>query len=201
MDSNQKNTTPTTKPRKGVIILVIFIALLALGGSIYALTAQKTEPQAPNTNTTPDQNINNNNSQTTGKTAQLKTEPATSTTKIGETITLSIWVDSDDQQISTVEAYLTYPTDKFEFVSIDGNGSAFGIQAEQTGADGNISITRAQVNGVSGKQLLAKINLKAKTESGEGALAFTDESKIFTLSTEPQNILGNTTGTTLTIGE
>ncbi len=199
MNPTSQQITPNPKPNskpKWLFLVFVGIALLFV---ILCVAFALTKSDKKSTNQNANQVVTENDS--AEKTAVLTTEPASAVSANGEITTISLWVDSGAQQISTVEAYLIYPENEFEFVNIDSSGSAFEIQAEQTGGSGKISITRAQVGGVSGKQLLAKVNLKPKSESSKGTLAYTDDSKIYTLASEPQNILNSTSGATLTVGE
>ena len=160
MNPTSQQITPNPKPNskpKWLFLVFVGIALLFV---ILCVAFALTKSDKKSTNQNANQVVTENDS--AEKTAVLTTEPASAVSANGEITTISLWVDSGAQQISTVEAYLIYPENEFEFVNIDSSGSAFEIQAEQTGGSGKISITRAQVSGVSGKQLLAKDNLKTK---------------------------------------
>ncbi len=200
MDPSNQNTSPkpaTKSKQKGGLPLVVgVVVLLVIAVGIYAFVSNNKESSSTNTSqqSTPQ-------ATTADKTAQLSTDPAEAATQSGEVTTLSIWVDTGGQQVSAVQTNLTYPTDQYEFVDIDNTGSAFEIQAESKGGDGKIVIARGQLGGVNGKQLVAKVNLKAKNVTGSGNIAFTDESQVLTLSDSPQNILNKTSGATLTLGE
>lgn len=194
--TNQPSNSPqtTNKREKLPIIVTLIILLIAiLSVTLYALNKMDDRPQqtiSSQTNTT---------EQTVNKTAELSTDPNSMTSKSGEVVTFSIWVDTGNQKVSTVEAILNYPADQYDFVSIDDSGSAFSINAEATGQNGIVTIARGQIDGVSGKVLVGKVNLKTKTSSGQGSLTFSDNSKVLTLSENPQNILNETSGATLQI--
>ncbi len=196
---DNQNTAPTQKTVKksssGTPIVIGIVVLLLVAAGVYAFISKdkKTETTTTNQSTTPEVAVN--------KTAELSTDPATATTQNGQVATFSIWLDTGGQTVGALQANLTYPTDQYDFVSIDDSGSAFEIKAESTGGDGKVTIARGQIGGVTGKQLVAKVNLKAKTTGGQGNLAFTEDSRALTLTEEPQNILNKTSGASLTLGE
>lgn len=191
-EDNQKK--PISKEKNGVPIVVGVIVLLLVAVGIYTFVSKdKTDVNTTASQTAP--------TDTVEKTAELSTDPNTATTQNGQVVTFSVYVDTGGQQVGAVKADLTYPTDQYDFVNIDDSGSAFAIAAESTGGDGKIVIARGQVGGVNGKQFVAKVNLKAKTTTGQGNLTFSDSSQILTLNENPQNILNKTSGATLTLGE
>lgn len=192
MDNQNQQQIPKHQNTRLIIILSVLLVSILLV-AIYAFNKMNDRPQqtiSSQTNTT---------EQTVNKTAELSTDPNSMTSKSGEVVTFSIWVDTGNQKVSTVEAILNYPADQYDFVSIDDSGSAFSINAEATGQNGIVTIARGQIDGVSGKVLVGKVNLKTKTSSGQGSLTFSDNSKVLTLSENPQNILNETSGATLQI--
>lgn len=132
--------------------------------------------------------------------ASIYLEPSQSEVSVGDTLTLDVNVDTQDQPISTVQAELNYPSDLFDFVNIDDTGSAFDTSVIKTGKDGNISIVRAQIaaGGVTGKALLAKITLKAKAP-GEAPITFNDKTVIVKADEASTNITGTPSGGTYII--
>lgn len=201
----QQNQAPTQNKKTKLPFIIIALVALTLIIAFVAMNLTSKRSETTNPPTTNNEQALNTQTQA-AKTAELSTEPVETKAKAGEVTTLSVWVDTGGQKVSTVEAYLTYPADKFELVNIDSSESAFEIEAEQTGADGKISITRGQIGGVDGKVLLAKVNLKAKTNDGQGALSFTNESKVYPLAIDPQatvaqDILNKASGAKIIIGE
>ncbi len=190
-NQNQQQIPKQNRMPIVVILLVLLVAIIIV--VIYAFNKIDDRPQhADNSQTsTTEQTIN--------KTAELSTDPSSMASKSGEVVTFSIWLDTGNQKVSAVEAILNYPADQYDFVSIDDSESAFSINAEATGQNGMITIARGQIDGVSGKVLVGKVNLKTKTSSGQGSLTFSDDSKALTLSENPQNILNETSGATLQI--
>ena len=123
----------------------------------------------------------------------LSLEPASQKVPVGTVLTLSVWVDSYDQPVNAVQANLSYPADKYDFVNIDASLSAFGIEAQASGGNGSVNIARGQVGSISGHQLLAKINLLAKDNNGSSSVSFSGGSAVVR-STDNVNILNQTKG-------
>lgn len=190
-NQNQQQTPKQNRMPIVVILLVLLVAIIIV--AVYAFNKIGNRPQQTDNSQT------SATEQTINKTAELSTDPSIMTSKSGEVVTFSIWLDTGNQKVSTVEAILNYPVDQYDFVSIDDSESAFSINAEATGQNGIVTIARGQIDGVSGKVLVGKVNLKTKTSSGQGNLTFSDDSKVLTLSDDPQNILNETSGATLQI--
>jgi hypothetical protein len=93
---------------------------------------------------------------------------------------------------------LTYPTDKFDFNSIDAKGSAFEVQAMSTGGDGKINIARGHIGDVKGSALVAKVLLVAKTNSGAADVSFVSGSAVVR-SSDHKDILKDKTGGTFKV--
>ena len=101
----------------------------------------------------------------------LYLSPASKIVPQGSVFSVSVRVSSTEP-INTVQANLSYPTDKVDFVSINTVGSAFDIQAENSGGGGLIKIGRGLVGVVTGDKLVASINFKAKVNSGSASITF-----------------------------
>ncbi len=176
-----------------ILLIVLLIAVLSV--TIYALKKMDSRPavksSVPATQTQTD----------ISKTAEIIADPATLSTPNGQVASFSVWVDTGGQLVGVVEVIINYPAEQYELVSIDDNESAFKINADSAYETGKVTISRGQMDGVSGKHLVAKINLKAKSPKGQGNITFSDESKVLTLSDNPQNIFNKSSGATLTISE
>ncbi len=100
-----------------------------------------------------------------GANAELSLSPATKTVGIGETFSVDILVNTNNQNVNTVATYLTYDATKLQVVSIDTAKSIFTMEAEKTfdSNTGKIRITRGKptpgVNTANGN--VAIINFKA----------------------------------------
>jgi hypothetical protein len=125
--------------------------------------------------------------------------PAEQTVSKGEDLSVAVWVDPGNDTTNTVEADLKYPVDSFDFVSVDGTGSAFPLAVEgKLQADGEISIVRGTTSPVTKRSLLATVKLKAKDKSGTAAVDFTANSKLLSAK-QPKDILSKTTGGKYTV--
>ena len=125
----------------------------------------------------------------------LSVAPASQKVKNGATLELAVWEDSKSTAVNAVQADLTYPADKFDFVSIDAANSAFAVEASSTGGDGKISIARGTTTEVSGRQLVATVQLRARVASGKATVSFASTSSLLS-SQDNANILQQTTGGT-----
>lgn len=123
--------------------------------------------------------------------ASLYLSPANATVTTGATFSVSIYTNTGGDNVNGVEAHLVYPTSTLQFQSIDATGSAFEVQAINSGAGGSVEVTRGTVTPKSGTLFLAKVTFKA-VATGSANVSFTSQS----LVSKPGgvNILGSTTG-------
>ena len=135
--------------------------------------------------------------------ATLSLSPATSTVTINDTFPVAIRVNTGGDPVIAVQANLTYDSSKLECVSISNDGSAFGIEAQNFGAGGQVKIARGVTGGqppVTGDVLVATVTFKAKVSSGSTTVNFTDGCAVIKPaprgSTDVVNILSGTTGGT-----
>ena len=115
--------------------------------------------------------------------------------KVGDSFTVSVRVNTSDP-INAVGARLSY-SDSLQFVSIDGGGSAFGIDASSTGGSGSVAIDRGTTVAVSGDQLVTKLTFKA-VAAGNGSLQMLNGSQALSASTN-QDVLSTRNGGTYTV--
>jgi hypothetical protein len=111
--------------------------------------------------------------------------PAAGSYTVGNNFTVSVRVNTTDQ-VNAAGADLTY-SNNLEYVSNDGSGSAFGIDAHSTGGSGTVSLSRATITAVSGDQLVAKVTFKVLA-AGSGVLTMQSSSQALS-STTNQNVL------------
>ena len=135
--------------------------------------------------------------------ATLYLSPASQTVTQATTFNVQVRENSSTDPVNAVQANLTYDTTKLDFVSISNTGSAFGVEAENTGGAGAVRIARGVTGGqppVTGDQLVATITFRAKTSLGATSVTFAAGSAVIR-STDNVNILATTTGGTYTIGD
>lgn len=110
--------------------------------------------------------------------------PATGTYTVGNTFTVTIRENSSTA-VNAAQADLGYSSN-LEFVSIDGAGSAFGIDASSTGGGGSVSISRGNIAAVSGDQLISKVTFKV-IGAGAASITMLPSSEVLS-STTNQNV-------------
>lgn len=128
----------------------------------------------------------------------LYANPSSGRIKTGDTVSMQVWVDTLTQPTTAVQANITYPTQFFEFVAIDTSTSEFGIDVQASGGDGVIKIARGNFAKLTGKHLVATIQLRALTKASSANLNFTAESEIINADTF-QNILATSSGAKFSI--
>ncbi len=166
---------------------LVFVLLFA-GIGTYFIFNSSAAPQPP-ANKPPSSLITPNAQTASGITADLTILPATQpAAALGSTITADVWVNSSSESINAIQADLSYPVDKLQFVSIDGTSSAFSVQAQADGADGKVSIARGTIKPVTGKQEVAKVIFKVIAASGDATVSINDSSSVLR-SSDNGNIL------------
>jgi hypothetical protein len=135
------------------------------------------------------------NSTDSSATVMMWVEPATQQLKPNATLTAEVWIDSGSQEVNAVQAHLSYSPDKLDFVSIDSSTSAFSIEAESQGTNGQITVVRGTTKPLTGKQLVSKVTFRPHTRIGHGGqvkLNLTSESRVLS-STNNKDILSSRT--------
>jgi hypothetical protein len=186
-----KQSHPLSKKNNLVPVVIALVVLILLAVVISAHGKNNKSANKPSTgssSSTP--NVVGN--------AKLYIKPANQDVAAGSTVTLEIWVDTGGDPVNAVQANLTYPTDKFDFNSIDAKGSAFEVQAMSTGGDGKINIARGHIGDVKGSALVAKVLLVAKTNSGAADVSFVSGSAVVR-SSDHKDILKDKTGGTFKV--
>lgn len=129
--------------------------------------------------------------------ASFSLSPASRSVAQGEILSVTIRENSDEP-INAVEAHLSYPADKFDYVSIS-NASSFLISAKKSGGGGSVQVQLGASNSDgtpaahTGLKSVATVRFRAKVSTGTAAITFKDESKIISASSN-QNILTGKTG-------
>lgn len=135
-----------------------------------------------------------------GCVASMSLSPGSGTYNPGNTVTVSIYVNSGGQTVNAVQADFTYTSSRLQFQSINATGSAFAIDASSTGGGGSVSIARGNISAVSGSSLLvAKVNFTVLSGNDGTATLTLGSSSTVASSTTNQDILGSKSGASYTV--
>lgn len=135
--------------------------------------------------------------------ASLYLTPASQSVGQNANFTVSVYENSGSEQVSGVQANLSYDTARIDFVSISNAGSPFGdlgSSLPDSISGGQIKMTRIIPGGsspVTGAQLVTKVTFRAKTTAGATNVNFANGSTIGRV--DSVDILGTTTGGTYTV--
>lgn len=119
---------------------------------------------------------------------------------VGEIISLNVRADTGGDLINSVQANLTYPADRLDYLGTSSEGSAFPIKAEEIGGNGKVSIARGSTTKISGDQLVALVRFKVKAASGKAVVAIAPGSALVR-SSDNANILSISSGATLQLAK
>jgi hypothetical protein len=129
----------------------------------------------------------------------LYVTPQSQQLRVNEMLTATVRLNTNGQSVIATQANLSYPSDKLEFVSIDGAGGAFEIQAENTGGGGSIHMARGSFNPINSPDaLIGKVTFKAIRTGRHINVNFSSES-IVARADDGVNILAKTTGGQYTV--
>ncbi|MCL4366392.1 carboxypeptidase regulatory-like domain-containing protein [Patescibacteria group bacterium] len=125
--------------------------------------------------------------------------PGSGNIYLGDTKSVSVVLNTQGESVNAVSAFLSYPQDKLDVVSVSPTG-AFGIQAENAYGGGIIKISRGNFSGVSGSVTVATIRFKGKT-AGSATVAFIGGSQAPRTSDSTDSLnLGRSGGGVFTVG-
>ena len=79
-----------------------------------------------------------------GSNAGIYLLPAVQSVNVGDTFSIDVTLDTNNQPVTAVSAYIIFPLDLLMVESIDVTDSDFGVEAENTVQDNVINITRGQ---------------------------------------------------------
>ncbi len=133
-------------------------------------------------------------------TVKLYLAPATKSVNIGDSFTVKVKMQSD-QQLRYVKAYVNFPASKLQVTSISAAGSDFPTKSEETfdNTAGQVKFTRSSSNNRTGTLEIASITFKAK-QSGTATVSFDSSSAAASNQYYPYpNLLTATAGGTYTI--
>lgn len=125
--------------------------------------------------------------------------PSAKSVPQGANFTVTVGVNTQGEPVNAVQANLSYPADKLDFVGVSAYGSAFEIQAEGSGGGGIVRIGRGTVSGKSGSLTVGNVTFRAKANSGSATVSFAGGSSVLR-STDNANIFGGGGGGTYSFG-
>jgi hypothetical protein len=192
---NPTNPSASKKAKK-LYLIIILVAMLAVAGVFYWLSAK--QRSSDTTTQKPTASNSNSNSDAGQKNGGLNIKPPQGDYKKNQIIEIEVRANTGGQAVNAVQADLSYPTNLLKFESIDTSGSAFSIKAEETGADGKVKIARGNIADVTGDVLVAKVKFKALGNAGTADIKV-DDSSALVRSSDSSDILGEANGGKLTI--
>jgi hypothetical protein len=140
MAKTKKTNSPSKLEHFNIFAGLFFVIAFAIITSLSAITTMAAKPQPVRS------------------TPNLSLSPSSASVSAGSTLAVQIWMDSGVSTVNAVQANLSYPLNKFNFVNIDSAGTAFGVEAQSTGGNGTVNIARGSTAPLSGKQLVATVN-------------------------------------------
>jgi hypothetical protein len=105
-------------------------------------------------------------------TANRATVPA------GGSLIIAVYMNGGGAPINAVQADLTYPASKLQYVGFSASGSAFEIGATSGGGDGSASLARGTISSVSGSGLVGTVTFKALAGSGSASISVAGSSSL-----------------------
>lgn len=120
------------------------------------------------------------------ETAQIIFDAPTVGFAKGETKEVKLYIQSSTR-INAIELHLTYPAQKVKLTSINTDKSKFGIRVDDGITSGGAVITRGNINGIKGKNLVAVLTFQALQPTSVTELSYAPESVV--MSEENINIL------------
>jgi hypothetical protein len=104
--------------------------------------------------------------------------PSTGQFSVNDQVVVAIRENSLSVAVNSIQANLTYPAGKLQFVSASTAGSPFTTTVQNTGGSGNVQLAVGLLGGsVSGDQLVGTVTFKALA-SGTAQVDFTSDSGI-----------------------
>jgi hypothetical protein len=98
----------------------------------------------------------------------------------GSSLIVAVYMNGGGSPINGIEADISYPASKLQYVGVNYSGSAFEISASGGGGDGAITLDRGTTSNVSGAGLVATITFKALASSGSAAISVGGNSALVT---------------------
>jgi hypothetical protein len=105
--------------------------------------------------------------QTDGK-ASIKLTPNTAELTKNSTFSITISIDSGNQEVNVAQVNLAYDQSKLRFNKVDSSTSAYSAEVQQVGGDGNVSIARfvsPPGTSILGNRVFSKVSFSVLSEN------------------------------------
>lgn len=178
LKGSRKVINPPYKSKDFIILLITFVILISIPITAIA-TLQSRDPRgraAPVVGT-------------------MYLSPASLSIDQGDTFSVAIRENSSTELVNAVQVDLNYDPADLDFVTVNGTGSAFGLEVENTGGGGLVRIVRGVTGGdppATGDQLVATVTFRARLSPGATTVSFAAESRLMS-SVDNTDILNTTT--------
>lgn len=116
----------------------------------------------------------------------------------GQELKVQVWADGLEEPVNAVTAVVQYPVAELEFVSVQGTQSAYGVEAESTGGNGIVTISRGNTAPLTGPNVVAEVTFRVLDAAQRPALGLAPESQLLRVS-DNTNILAKRTGAQFSI--
>ncbi len=120
--------------------------------------------------------------------ATLYFSPSSGTYSKGSTLKVNVYTNTTGELINAIQANISYPKDKLQFLSISTSGSVLSIIAEKVGGEGTVRIAGGNTSAFSGSKFIAAVYFKVLASSGNATLSFLADSAVVK-SADNQNAL------------
>jgi hypothetical protein len=110
--------------------------------------------------------------------ASISLTASKSTVASGATVIIAIYVNGGGANVNAVQADLSYPASRLQYVGFSATGSAFEIAASNGGGDGTASLARGTLSPVNGSALLGTVTFRALVGSGSASIGVAGSSSL-----------------------
>ncbi|MDB5175228.1 MAG: Fibronectin, type domain protein [Candidatus Saccharibacteria bacterium] len=95
------------------------------------------------------------------------------TVAAGGSVIVAVYMNGGGDNVNTVQANISYPASKLQYVGVSYTGSAFSITTPDNGGSGGVVVlANGSITPVTGSGLVATLTFKALAASGSAALSF-----------------------------
>lgn len=120
-----------------------------------------------------------------------------STVASGGTVIVAVYANGGGTPVNAVQADLSYPASKLQYIGFSASGSAFEIGASSGGGDGSATLARGTTSSISGSGLVGTVTFKALVGSGSAVVGVNGSSS---LVSDGNPVAYSTSGVTVNFG-